>query len=54
MLYGLGLSSEVKGNEETVANHTTQAGTGFLDIVKLLLTILCAFYLFIYLWNCAY
>ena len=46
MLHGLGLSSEVKSDEEVVANYTTIAGTGFLDIVKLLFTILCAFYLF--------
>ena len=43
VLHGLGLSSEVKSDEEAVANYTTIAGTGFLDIVKLLLTILCAF-----------
>ena len=43
VLHGLGPSSEVKSDEEAVANHTTIAGTGFLDIVKLLLTILCAF-----------
>ena len=49
MLHGLGPSYEVRSNVEAKVNHPTTKGTDFLDIVKLLLTVLCAFYLlFIY------
>ena len=48
MLHGLGPSSEVRSNIEAGVNYPTTTGTGFLDIVKLLLAILCACYLFIF------
>ena len=50
MLYGLGPNPEVRSNVEAGVNYPMTTGTGFLDIVNLLLTVLFAF---IYLWNCA-
>ena len=52
VLHGLGPSSEVKSDEEAVANYTTITGTGFLDIVKLYLPF-CMYVIYLFIWNCA-
>ena len=39
---GLGPSVEVRRNVETTVNYPTTKGTDFLDIVKFVLTPLCA------------
>ena len=52
VLHGLGLSSEVKSDEEAVANYTTIVGTGFLDLVKLYLPF-CMHIIYLIVWNCA-
>ena len=50
ILCGLDPSGELRREVETTVNYLTTTGTGFLDIVKLLLIVLFAF---IYLWNYA-
>ena len=46
MFCGLGPSDEVRRDVETAVNYPTTKGTGFLDIVKFVLTPLCVLLLY--------